>query len=379
MIKLGPVKDFKLTKIIGPGDLKKRQRTENVLQLAEGFKKYGRPFHPITLQKTKRGLEIVMGRDRYAAGSLAGVSVIPAQLVLKATPLELLEMEIEENLHRRDVDRDALVAELVRRAKLLLPQRSEADNLSGSTRGVTESPRRDTRARTEEGEAREVVAKAMGTTPEAVRAATKRDAKAREEAAREDVGNGAGAPAAQKPAPLPIEAHGRAFPAGWAPRVVIVQDALAAVDKASQAALRALSEVEQTFSDLKWRPAVMQRLREMAKALGAEARAQRPTDACPYCCDSDTQRETDAPLCKVCGGERTLTKEQAANVPAEVWSGESEAAIDRHIARAAKAVAPAKAKPAKRLNIVIVDADGKETPAEQPELTVERDGEVPWE
>lgn len=322
-MRYGGHKEVAIGKIIGPGDLKRRQATDDVKALAISIEKLGgEPQNAIVARKTKRGWEIISGRDRYSALLLIKAKKATIHVVLEATPLELLEAEIEENLKRRDVDRDALVAEMVRRAAKLLPQRSEADKLSGSTHKDNEESRDVTRARTAEGEAREVVAKAMGTTPEAVRAATKRNT-AREEAAREVVGNGAGAStAAPAPAPLPIEAHGHPFPAAYQVRVMIVLDALIACDKASQAAQRALTEMESVLTDLKWKPAEAQRLRELAKQLGAAARAARPAHACPYCWDDNEPRVADEPRCKVCGGEGTLTDDQAKNVPPEVWSSD---------------------------------------------------------
>jgi hypothetical protein len=355
-MKLGPVKDVPFRQIIGPGDVPKRQKTQNVLDLAEDFKKYGRPLHPLTLQKTKRGLEVVIGRDRFSAGALVKAKSVPAQVVLEATPAELLEIEIKENLHRRHDDKAVLTKRLVDKAEAVVSARVSANadaEPAGPGRPVT--PR---------GEARRLVAEQSGRTVEAVRKAETR-AKEREEA---QPGNRDTAQAA--PAAPPIDTHGRAFPAGWIPRVEIINEALDAMDKAARAAQAACSLLD--GSSAKgiggWKPALLQRLRELFHTAGAQARAARPAHVCPLCTEDRTVYDVDAkkPHCKLCGDERTLTQEQWDALPAEQRDGV--VAPDAYMSGPTKK----HTRTAKKVRVDLGDGVDRTVEEAERELTIER-------
>jgi hypothetical protein len=302
-----------MSKIVGPGNVKQRQASAHVQELAADIRELGdEPINAIAARKGERGWEIVAGRDRYSALLLNKAKRTWVHVVETATRQELHDLEVSENLHRRVDDRDAMIRDRVRKV---------AERVTSERSSVTDVPKQPGRPKSAEGVARERVAASLGTTPAAVKQAEHR-AKVREEgAAREVVGNGAGAPTQSalgaSPAPsLPVETHGRAFPFGWVPRAEIVQEALGEVNAAAIKALVALRKLDGTsaagIGD--WRPSVLQKLRELAQALGAEARMAKPAHAC-VCCEKGNGGNTG---CKLCGGlERTLTEEQWKALPPE--------------------------------------------------------------
>lgn len=328
-MKLGKLTDVPMKQIIGPGDVKMRQRSPNVLGLVESIPLLGgKPIHPLVCHRTSKGLEIKSGRDRYSALLLLKAKTAPVRVVLDATPLELLQLEIYENLHRRHDDRDAMINDLVERTAALIGKH-EAPELAVKSPVNSGASIKSGRPLTPTGDARKLVAEAEGVSVEAVRAAQTRHAKAREEEARP-------APAPEAKPSLPIEAFGRAIPAMVQIRVMVALDALGAIDKAARAAQKALSEVEAALMAGE-RPPWLQKLRELSHRLGAEARSFRPAYLCLACVDTD--EDLPHALCKVCGGQFTITAEQYEALPPEQKHGGSEhaAGLDPDPAPAAPA------------------------------------------
>ncbi|MFC4218995.1 ParB/RepB/Spo0J family partition protein [Flagellimonas marina] len=75
---------------------------ENLQQLANSIAKHG-VLQPITVRKTNDGHTIVMGERRYRASKLAGLQTIPA-IIGNYDDKEILEVQIIENLQRKDVE-----------------------------------------------------------------------------------------------------------------------------------------------------------------------------------------------------------------------------------------------------------------------------------
>ncbi|HVX94597.1 MAG TPA: ParB N-terminal domain-containing protein, partial [Polyangia bacterium] len=117
-----------LKSIIGPGDVKRRQATKDVKDLAESIRDLGdEPMHAITARKTKRGWEIIAGRDRYSALLLLKAQRTWVHVVTHATPLGLVKAEAHENLRRRQDDRGALLAALDKAEAAITGQASAKD------------------------------------------------------------------------------------------------------------------------------------------------------------------------------------------------------------------------------------------------------------
>ena len=412
-------KSISTAKIIAPGDLRARQKSTDVKDLAASIKKLGdEPIHAITARRTKRGWEIVAGRDRYAALVLLKAKSTWVHVVVEATPLELIEAEIHENLRRRVVDRDKLVASLVERTEKLLGEIPH--NLNGN------SPRQG-RPKTARGEAREIVAKAEGTTTEAVRAAEYREARDEGPAGNRDE-------KAAPPAP-PIETWGLPLSAEAAYLLVDEIEGLKEIDHLGRRAQVAVTKLV----NARLPEAHAQRILSVAHELGVLARAVMPAAICPYCLNG--ARSTPVG-CNTCGATGYVRAEQLAGIPRELKvpvdgalkdratkvlaaSARADAAeqgtdeydlavaelhglsgpckcvscgnakkiraraekpaeasgIDRHIERASRAVAPTAPKRLKRLSIDMGDGKGPRSPEEiinepTPELTVERDDEA---
>ncbi|MBC9795390.1 ParB/RepB/Spo0J family partition protein [Sinomicrobium weinanense] len=75
---------------------------ESLQLLAQSIAEHG-VLQPITVRKAKTGYIIVMGERRYRAGKLAGQKTIPA-IVRDYDDDQVLEVQIIENLQRRDVE-----------------------------------------------------------------------------------------------------------------------------------------------------------------------------------------------------------------------------------------------------------------------------------
>jgi ParB-like chromosome segregation protein Spo0J len=252
-------------------DIRRRMTQPAVIELAESRKRLR--IHPPVVGED---MQLIAGRDRLAADLLNKTKRIEVRIV-EATPEERLDLEIDENLHRRPVDRDALIARRVNRvtAELVSPQEDTEptpqlpDNLS------TNSPKRKPGRPPTVGPARAKVAAELGTTPEAVRKAEARAA------------------AALEPAPEPLT--------GPALALAEVQEAIDGADKAMRACQGALSRLD----GLHFEPALRQRLLLAAHALAVDIRTARPEAVCCSC-------EGTGAFCEACDSIGLQTATQVA-------------------------------------------------------------------
>ena len=196
-MRWGKDRTVTLRSIIAPGDVKRRQETGEVIELAATIREFGdQPINPPTVMKVRKGWQLIAGRDRVSALLLVGIKTTPVRVVDEATPQELHDMEVVENLHRRIDDRNKLIAERSRKV---------AENIALTRReGVTTvAPTQRDKA-----DARKAVAASLGIKPEAVRQAEQR-AKVREEQATGSLDVGG---RVEEPSPAPIETFGNELP-----------------------------------------------------------------------------------------------------------------------------------------------------------------------
>jgi hypothetical protein len=254
--------------IVLPSDVKRRQKLPHVIELAKSIAELGEePIHaPTIAAKTKK---LIAGRDRMAALLLNEVSDCWVRLV-EGTKQELADLEVDENLHRRHDNRDELIARRVAKVEGQIEAEIEAGELPDTAYGNAGRPK------TARGEARERVARELGTTSEAVRAAEHRaTAKA------------SPAPSEGKPLVPPVEIWGlpipEAMPGYEFAEIVNVQREIDAADKALRAAQAALTKLGEGGGC----GVIGQRLAAMLRAnvhdVAAAVRRARPAALCPYC------------------------------------------------------------------------------------------------
>ncbi len=263
-----PPQLMKISRIVLPGDVKARMKQPHVVELSESIaKRTGkRPIHLPTVEYPSK--ELLAGGDRLAAQLLLGYRSVWVQPVSQLTPQERRDIRRDENLHRRVVDRDALIRERVAEYAAEIEVQRAAEQIT---------PRKSPR-----GEARERVAAELETTTEAIRQAEQRDA------ANVDTAYAFAAPHLSDPAdlsvaqslPMPVEMYGLPLLTDVeAEEVRTVQDALDSADallRRTQAVLRGIDR-SSPFA------AVAEGLGRATHQVAAEVRASRPAAVCPYC------------------------------------------------------------------------------------------------
>ncbi|MDF0707689.1 ParB/RepB/Spo0J family partition protein [Flagellimonas okinawensis] len=85
-----------------PTQPRKTFDAQSLKQLAQSIAEHG-VLQPITVRKSDDGYIIIMGERRFRAGKLAGLTTIPA-MVRDYKDTEILEVQIIENLQRKDVE-----------------------------------------------------------------------------------------------------------------------------------------------------------------------------------------------------------------------------------------------------------------------------------
>jgi hypothetical protein len=294
-VKFGGYREVSLKKIIGPGDVKERQAALHVVDLAADIRELGdEPINALAAKKTPKGWLLIAGRDRFSALLLNNARTTWVHVIVEATTQELHDLEVSENLHRRDIDRNKLMAERVRK----VAERITADRAKRTD--VRIAPEAGVRGKTAEGEAREHVAAQLGTTPEAVRKAVAR-AEVRDEPA--------------PVAPLPIETFGLALKAETRALVVAMQSTLRDVEKGARLAVTSLKAYGEAFG---YRD--LADVQQQAASLGAAARVAMPESLCPYC--KDTPAKLD---CRACDGNGFVAS--LGSVPPELLLTGDEACI----------------------------------------------------
>jgi hypothetical protein len=269
-----------LSKLKLPGDIKARMSRPRVEDLANSIQLLGdEPINALTVEKD--GLVLIAGRDRTAALMKLGVKKVWCHIAVEMTEEDRADIEMFENLHRRQDNRDDLIARRVKRVEGEL-----LDKMSDN------SPRQPGRPKSTKAAAREVVARELDTTPEAVRAAEKRA----EQATAEDMADD-GAPCVHVDVPPPVETWGVPVEhlAQEFASVRIAQEAMRAADRHMQQAQRALSALEDGGGIA---GQLHSRLYGGVHATAAQLRASIPSALCPYCKGLANRRAT----CGGCGG-----------------------------------------------------------------------------
>ena len=99
--------------------IKDRVRKEigDLKPLMESMRKHGQ-LNPVTLSREN---ELIAGHRRTLAARELGWKFIEAHIVERATEVEKLQLELEENVHRKDFSPEELLAGYRRLDKLLHP------------------------------------------------------------------------------------------------------------------------------------------------------------------------------------------------------------------------------------------------------------------
>lgn len=258
-------------------DIRRRMKESRVIELAASRKTFAQ--NPIVVHYKTRVL--ISGRDRLAADFINELRSAPVHMV-EADAREMELAELEENICRRPVDRDALMAEAVAlREKTIYEQEIETPEADDS------GPRKPGRKKTAKTKAREEVAKKAGTSPEAVRKATER-AKKKEKAKTEP-----------KPTGIRADMHEIKAAIGLVLKPLI---------SAQSATTKLISLSDGMGKDVE--PA-LQRLKQRIQECAALVRLMRPDKVCSYC---KGDKLIEGRNCSGCGAAGYLT-EGAAEVP----------------------------------------------------------------
>jgi hypothetical protein len=253
-----PPQLMKVSALVLPGDIKARQKQPHVIELAESIgKRTGkRPIHLPTVEYPSK--ELLSGADRMAAQLILGYRSVWVQPVSQLTPQERRDIVRDENLHRRVIDRDVLIRQRVEEAAAEI----EAARL------LEEVERKPGRPKSAKGEAREQVAKQLGTTPDAIRVAEAR-------AVAEELPN----KYSDTPISWPVETYGLPLVTdGESAEIQAFQGAIDDADKWLRRAQAALaSQDDGPFAGH------AQQLLAQVHQVAAEVRRNRPAAVCPYC------------------------------------------------------------------------------------------------
>ena len=338
--------------VVDAADIRARMNRPDVIELAASRKRIA--LHPVTVDVTTNRL--IAGRDRMAADLLNKSQKVQARFV-EGTPEELADIEDEENIRRRHGDRDALIARRVQRLKGELPV-----EMPGNSARQTEEPRKVGRPKSAEGKAREVVARAAGTTEEAVRSAQKRTR-----------------PAAKPSVAPPIALHGKAADPKWLADVKLVQDYIDIADRNGRAMHAALSGLE----IIHFPGGILQRLQQAVHSATAEVRAMRPRSVCrSENCKGPGDR--DCAVCHGCGWvaeDFEVSRPSSEGASGAAGAGEKPAASKGAGAGAARTSPAAKEPPhidpspkvpaPRKLNIELPDGTkftGEGAPGDEEEI-----------
>lgn len=352
-MEYGGHRDVAMRSLIAPGDLKARTKQLHVVELAASTARLGgRPMNDIVARKVRAGWEIIAGRDRFAANTINGVKKTSIHVVLEATPQEVHDLEVEENLRRRVDDHDAMVAESVRKvAARIRAERAASSDTNIAKPGRPKSP---------EGEAGERIAARLGVQPGAVKEAVRRFDKREEGPA----GNRASATTAS-PVP-PIELFGNAMPDGVAFNVGTILFGLREVETALRAARAAVKKLGLTTTA---RPDDVGRLAQDVEVATASLKAITPTHLCPYCKGLSGAIDAKGLKCTACHDDGFVTRAVFMSAPPEKrngWTDDEQAAgLDAMpAATPGEAMARARSNPPVKAGVTYV-ADGEGGYAEQ--------------
>ncbi len=344
-----PIMRIAVKGLVLPGDIKARQKKPHVIELAESIRERTgkRPIHLPTIEYPSK--ELLSGGDRMAACLLNGDKHVWVQPISMLTPEERRDIVRDENLHRRVEDRDLLISQRV----------AERAAIIEATRTEEPTERKPGRPKTAKGEAREQVARELGTTPDAIRVA-----EARAEA--EEIPN----KYSDTPPPPPVETYGLPLvDGGDSAEIAAFQDVIDDVDKCLRRAQAALSSQDEgPFAGH------AQQLLAQVHQVAAEVRRNRPAAVCPYC----KRLPHFLPGCNGCRSVGFVSADAMLGVADELKLGGEKAmvvALGGRMVSYAYAATGKEAKAAKaKKQITIVDKDDKPI-APVPEVG---DGELPF-
>jgi ParB-like chromosome segregation protein Spo0J len=289
-------REMRISSLRLPGDMRQRMTQPHIRDRADSIAQVGL-IHPPMVRKSTR--EIIAGRDRIAAHLLLERESVTVDLV-ECTDEEAAVLEAHENIERRHdpVEQRRLTLELVQR----FTEQLATEN--------PEKPKKGRRGRTKtlQGQARELVAKERGVTPDAVRKAEERAAK-RQGADRREGAAPDSSPAAAKPT---IETWGLEpesdFLAGAAAQQRYIDDAAGKL----QAAKTSLTQLGN--SGLGYPNVKLQHIRKLLDEASTAIRQGRPVALCPWCKGTVDAKQA----CGGCGGSALMLKSQELGVPPEL-------------------------------------------------------------
>ncbi len=271
-------KKIKLESISMPSGFAGRKKMPHVQELARSIARLGgRPMNlPIVLQLSDKRVPIT-GRDRLAAAAVNEDATVLVELV-KCGEVDAELMEIDENLQRRrGDDYDKLIA---RRVELTTEIVKEAEAAAPAAAVDPEVPAKKGRHTSAKGKAREIVAKATGKSPEAVRQAEKRH-KAKVEGKPAKVDPPVEMAPIGEPLPPPVETYGLPLVTlEEATALVAVQEALGKADTFLRKAQGALLD---GAADNSIAGIISSPIRAALHQLASDVRAAIPVAVCPYC------------------------------------------------------------------------------------------------
>jgi hypothetical protein len=212
-------------------------------------------------------------------------------------------LERDENIHRRVDDRDALIRQRVDEL---------AAEIEAERRDVPPEPKPG-RPKTARGEARELVARQLGTTPDAVRVA---EARALAEEMITNI-------CAVTPT-CPVETYG--LPLVTDVEAEELRSVQAAVDEADQALRRAQAALKRVEGVPLFRGA--QQLLARVHEVAGEVRAKRPEAVCPSC-KRIPSLMGDVRGCPGCGGVGFVARDALIYVADELKLGGDQAMVTR--------------------------------------------------
>lgn len=259
-----------------PGDIKARMKMPHVIELAASIEKLG--GEPASMPIIAAGTrEVIAGRDRIAACMINKTPRLWVR-VAEGEPEEFKALEVDENLRRRQDSRKELLAEAVKLEKAAIEAKAKESGTVVPAKKI-------------EKEAREKTAKKAGVKPESVRKAVQRQ-KAKE-----------APPKSEKP---PIAMMGLELSKATLTAISRIKASCEELERYSKACQSEVSSVAGIMPG-----AVVARLMEKAKELGAEARAVKPEHICPVCDGEGDDK------CKLCRGAHYARAEQMADIPKE--------------------------------------------------------------
>ncbi len=96
--------EIALDKIVrNPYQPREKMPADGIEALSRSIKEQG-VLQPIVVQPSDEGYELVAGERRWTAARQAGLEKIPARIIQRRKPVELLEIALVENLQREDLN-----------------------------------------------------------------------------------------------------------------------------------------------------------------------------------------------------------------------------------------------------------------------------------